>query len=112
MANTGDKIILRRFDDMHLHLRDGQLLIEVLSFTVQYAGRATIMPNLRPQAILNAEDVMRYRDEILRALDGIPHHQTFEPLMAIEIRDSTTPKMIEKPFQAAAIPTLAPAHRT
>jgi len=89
-----DKLTLRRLDDMHCHFRVGSLLKEVLPFTAQYAGRGIAMPNTRPRAILTGEDVIWYREEIKRALDEMPHRHPFEPLMTIEIRDSTTPQMI------------------
>jgi len=97
-----DRITLRRIDDFHVHLRQGEILKMVLRILVRYASRAVIMPNLRPRAILTADDVVWYRDEILRALDEIPDHPPFEPLMTIEVRDNTTPRMIDKAFQAGA----------
>lgn len=98
-----DRITLRRLDDMHCHFRVGLLLKEVLPFTAQYAGRGIAMPNTRPRAILTGEDIVWYRDEIRRALDEMPHRHPFEPLMTIEIRDSTTPKMIVEARCAGAV---------
>lgn len=98
-----DRITLRRLDDMHCHFRVGSLLKEVLPFTAQYAGRGIAMPNTRPRAILTGEDVVWYRDEIKRAIDEMPHRHPFEPLMTIEIRDSTTPQMINEAYRAGAV---------
>lgn len=98
-----DTITLRRLDDMHCHFRVGSLLKEVLPFTAQYASRGIAMPNTRPRAILTGNDVIWYRDEINRALDEMLHQHPFEPLMTIEVRDSTTPQMIEEARHAGAI---------
>ncbi len=98
-----ETITLRLFDDMHCHFRKGDLLKEVLPQTVRYAGRAVVMPNTRPQAVLTANDVIDYRIEIMRALDGLKLNSPFTPLMTIEIRDNTTPKMVYEAKLAGAI---------
>lgn len=98
-----DRITLRRMDDMHCHFRVGSLLKEVLPFTAQYAGRGIAMPNTRPRAILTGEDVVWYRDEIKRAFDEMQHRHPFEPLMTIEVRDSTTPEMVAEAHRAGAV---------
>ena len=98
-----DRITLRRFDDMHCHFRTNPLLAEVLPFTAQYAGRGIAMPNTRPRAILTVADVVWYRDEIGRVLDGMSNRPPFEPLMTIEIRDGTTSEMISQAWRAGAV---------
>jgi dihydroorotase len=97
------RVTLRCFDDMHVHLRTGSLLYQVLPETVRYANRAVVMPNLRPRAVLEKEDVIWYRNVIRHAVDTILEDSTFEPLMTIAIRDSTTPKMIVEAKEAGAI---------
>ncbi|MCF7845522.1 MAG: dihydroorotase [Candidatus Pacebacteria bacterium] len=98
------KITLRRFDDMHCHLRTGSLLEEVLPFTVRYASRAVVMPNIRPRSIITIDNLISYCKEIDSALDKIKDGELFEPIVAIEIRDNTTPEMIE---EASSIGVLA-----
>jgi dihydroorotase len=98
-----DGIDIRRLDDMHCHFRTGWLLKQVLPFTMQYANRGIAMPNTRPRAILTGDDVVWYRDEIMGALDEMPDQYPFKPLMTIEIRDNTTPKMIKEAFDAGAV---------
>ncbi len=93
----------RRWDDLHAHFRLSNLLYEVLPVTAEYCGRAIVMPNTRPRAILTGEDVVWYRDEILRTLDSFLTRYLFEPLMTIEIRDNTTPQMIATAFKAGAV---------
>ncbi len=98
-----DRIVLRRLDDMHCHFRVGSLLKEVLPFTAQYASRGIAMPNTRPRAILTANDVVWYRNEIERVLDETSNRHPFEPLMTIEIRDNTTPQIIVEASRAGAV---------
>jgi len=98
-----DKITLRRLNDMHCHFRLGQLLAEVLPFTARYAGRGIAMPNTRPRAILNGDDVVWYRDQIMLVLDALSVQTDFNPLMTVEIRDNTTPEMIIKAQNSGAI---------
>lgn len=101
-----NRITVRCFDDLHCHFRLEPLLSEVLPFTAAYAGRGLVMPNTKPCAILNAQDVKWYRGEIQRALD-IPslrnRKNTFVPLMTIEIRDDTTPSMVDGAWCAGAV---------
>ncbi|MDO8486235.1 MAG: dihydroorotase [Candidatus Staskawiczbacteria bacterium] len=96
-------IYLRKLDDMHCHFRLDWLLAQVLPFTARYAGRGVAMPNTRPRAILTADDVIWYRDRIMQVLSDLKRQCSFEPLMTIEIRDNTTPKMIIEAKHAGAV---------
>jgi len=98
-----NKITLRQMDDMHCHFRTGSLLKKALPFTAKYAGRGIAMPNTQPRAILTADDVVWYQNEISNALNELTCQYSFEPLMTIEIRDSTTPRMIKEARHAGAI---------
>ena len=42
------RITIRRPDDWHLHVRDGEMLKAVLPYTARHFGRAILMPNLVP----------------------------------------------------------------
>ena len=75
---------------------------EPLPYTTRYAGRAIAMLNMRPDAVLTEEDVIRYRDEIRRVL-GTKPKDSFEPLMTVEIRDSTTPRMVIRAHRTGAV---------
>lgn len=80
-----DRLVLRRPDDWHVHLRDGAMLKAVLPFTARQFGRAIIMPNLKPP-VTRAADAVAYRDRILAALpDGL----SFTPLMTAYLTDGT-----------------------
>jgi dihydroorotase len=89
-----DELIIRRPDDMHVHLRDGDLLTRVLPYTANVFGRALVMPNLTP-AILTGDDALRYSARIRSAL-GVrgTERGAFQPLMTIKITGATTAKMI------------------
>jgi dihydroorotase len=70
-------LTLRRPDDLHLHLRDGEAMRSVLPFTAARFARALIMPNLRPP-VTTTEHAQAYRQRIL---DALPAGTTFAPLM-------------------------------
>ena len=80
-------ITLRRPDDWHLHLRDGEMLKAVLPESARDFARAIIMPNLVPPVVTGA-DAAAYRDRILAAL---PEGMDFEPLMVLYLTEGTDP---------------------
>jgi dihydroorotase len=81
------RLVLRRPDDWHVHLRDGAMLRAVLPFTARQFGRAVIMPNLRPP-VVTAADAAAYRARIHAAR---PRDLAFEPLMTVYLTDRTDP---------------------
>jgi dihydroorotase len=83
---------LRRPDDLHLHLRDGEPMRSVLPFTAARFARAVIMPNLRP-AVTTTEQALAYRQRILAAL---PQGAAFEPLMTLYLTDRTDPAEVDR----------------
>jgi dihydroorotase len=85
-------LTLRRPDDLHLHLRDGEPMRSVLPFTAARFARALIMPNLRP-AVTTAEQAQAYRQRILGAL---PPGMAFEPLMTLYLTDRTDPAEVDR----------------
>ena len=80
-----ERLTLRRPDDFHLHLRDGDMMRAVLPFTAEIFARAIVMPNLAPP-VRTVADVIDYRDRILSCL--APDHP-FEPLMTVYLTDDT-----------------------
>jgi dihydroorotase len=80
-------ITLRRPDDLHLHLRDGESMRAVLPFTAARFARALIMPNLRPP-VTTTQQALAYRQRIL---DALPTGMTLEPLMTLYLTDRTDP---------------------
>ena len=78
-----DKIIIRRPDDWHVHLRDGPMLSQVVNFTAKQFKRAIIMPNLTPP-VITAKRGMEYRERILKSVDPT---LGFTPLMVSYLTD-------------------------
>ena len=77
--STPSTLTLRRPDDWHVHLRDGQMLSAAVRYTARQFARAIVMPNLSPPVttFLAAE---AYRARILATL---PAGVRFTPLMTI-----------------------------
>ena len=48
MSNSPTQIQLIQPDDWHLHIRDGEVMKDVLADTARQFARAIIMPNLKP----------------------------------------------------------------
>lgn len=78
---TLQSITIRRPDDWHVHLRDGDMLKLVAPYTSRQFARAIVMPNLVPPVTTVAQ-AASYRDRILAAAgDG------FTPLMTCYLTD-------------------------
>jgi len=107
---TGDRLIIRRPDDWHVHLRDGAMLAGVARYTAAQFGRAIVMPNLSPP-VTTVQQARHYRDRIMAAL---PEGSSFEPLMTAYLTDQIAPAEIEAGFAAGVFTAckLYPAHAT
>jgi dihydroorotase len=70
-------LLIRRPDDCHVHLRDGEMMRAVLPFTASQFARGVIMPNLTPP-VATVAAAAAYRERILAAR---PIGNDFEPLM-------------------------------
>jgi len=81
---------IRRPDDWHLHLRDGEHLAAVLPHTAARFARALVMPNLKPPMTTTAA-LADYRARILRVL---PAGMSFEPMMTLYLTDRTPPEEV------------------
>jgi dihydroorotase len=103
-----DTITIRRPDDWHVHLRDGEMLRAVAPFTARQFARAIVMPNLTPP-ITELGAAADYRDRV-RAAAG----PGFQPLMTCYLTDDSDPDRIAHGFEddlwIAA--KLYPAHAT
>ena len=82
-----DTLTIRRPDDWHIHLRDGQMLADVVNYTARQFARAIVMPNLKPPVTTVALG-RAYRDRILAAVDPA---LDFTPLMTAYLTDATDP---------------------
>jgi dihydroorotase len=76
-----ETITIRRPDDWHVHLRDGEMLKAVAPYTARQFARAIVMPNLVPPvaSVAMASD---YRERILAAAGP-----GFAPLMTAYLTD-------------------------
>ena len=83
-------LTLRRPDDWHVHLRDGDMLRAVAPFTARQFGRAIIMPNLVPP-VTSVEMARGYRERIREAAGP-----DFTPLMTCYLTDQSEPDEIER----------------
>ena len=83
-------LTIRRPDDWHLHVRDGEILAAVLPFTANVFSRAIIMPNLTPP-VTTIQEAEAYRSRILSALG---EDTAFEPLMTAYLTDTIDPNEI------------------
>lgn len=87
-----DALTIRRPDDWHLHLRDGEAMAAVLPDSARRFARAIVMPNLKP-AVRTTNQALDYRERILAAL---PEDLAFEPLMTLYLTDDTPPEEIAR----------------
>lgn len=88
ITSIPDRIVIRRPDDWHLHLRDGAMLQAVLPSTAAHFARALVMPNLVPPVVTGAQ-ALAYRNRIMAAL---PPGAAFAPLMTLYLTEDTDPE--------------------
>lgn len=74
-----EKLILKKPDDWHLHLRDGAALQTLVPCSSRYCGRVVVMPNLLPP-IKDLAAARAYRSRVLAAA---PANGNFKPLMTL-----------------------------
>ena len=83
-------LTIRKPDDWHVHLRDGEMLQKVAPYTARQFARAIIMPNLVPP-ITAVEAARDYRKRILEVTAP-----GFTPLMTCYLTDQTSPDEIAR----------------
>jgi dihydroorotase len=107
MPNT---LTIRRPDDWHVHVRDGDVMRGVVPYTARQFARAIIMPNLSPP-VSSVEAVAAYRDRILAA---VPDGVDFTPLMTAYLTDATLGDDLARGFSEGVFTAakLYPAHAT
>ncbi len=89
-------LTIRRPDDWHVHLRDGEVLRKVAPYTARQFGRAIVMPNLVPP-ITTVEAAEAYRERIREAAGP-----GFEPLMTCYLTDQTSADELERGHREGA----------
>ncbi|MFA6106304.1 MAG: dihydroorotase [Patescibacteria group bacterium] len=95
-----NKIIIRKPDDFHVHLRNGEMLKNIIHATDSVFARVLAMGNL-PEPVATAEDVVNYRNEIMSAAEP-----GFEPIMTIMLVNKTTPEIAEAAYREAGVKVL------
>jgi dihydroorotase len=104
------RLILRRPDDWHVHLRDGAMLTSVVNYTARQFARAIVMPNLKtPVTTVAAAEA--YRARILAA---VAPGTRFTPLMTCYLTDGIDAAEIARGHKAGVFTAckLYPAHAT
>lgn len=89
-----EPLVLRRPDDWHVHVRDGETLALVARHTAWPFARAIIMPNLSPP-VTTVDAARAYRERILAAL---PPGAGFTPLMTAYLTDEIDPAEIARGY--------------
>jgi dihydroorotase len=105
-----ERLVMRRPDDWHVHLRDGDMLKAVAGYTARQFARAIVMPNLTPPVTTIAA-AQGYRDRIMAAL---PAGADFTPLMTCYLTDGADPREIAEGYERGVFAAckLYPAHAT
>ena len=110
MTAPSQVLKIRRPDDWHLHLRDGDMLKTVVPYTSETYGRAIVMPNLAPP-VTTVDAAIAYRQRIL---DAVPAGHNFTPLMTCYLTDTLDPNELERGFNEGVFTAakLYPANAT
>ena len=87
---TLQSLTIRRPDDWHVHLRDGEMLKTVAPYTARQFARAIVMPNLVPP-VTSVEVAAAYRDRIIAAAGS-----GFTPLMTCYLTDHVDSDELER----------------
>jgi dihydroorotase len=87
---TLQSLTIRRPDDWHVHLRDGDMLKTVAPYTARQFARAIVMPNLAPP-VTRVEEAASYRERIIAAAGP-----GFAPLMTCYLTDDVDPNELER----------------
>jgi dihydroorotase len=105
-----ETVTIRRPDDWHVHLRDGEMLRTVAEYTARQFARAIVMPNLSPP-VTDTVSAAAYRERIMAAL---PEGADFAPLMTCYLTDATDPDEVARGFKAGVFTAakLYPANAT
>jgi dihydroorotase len=77
--------------DMHLHLRDNEMLEVVAPLSAKNFAGAVVMPNLVPP-VKTIEDVRNYKKRILKAING----ENFNPYMTVFFHEELTRENLEE----------------
>ncbi len=88
-------------DDWHLHIRDGEVMKDVLADTARQFARAIIMPNLKPP-VTTVDLANAYRARIEASLQSLAV-TSFTPLMTLYLTDNTSADEVRKAKEAGIV---------
>src|SRR3989338_10986335 len=96
-----DTVVIPRWFDRHLHVRNGDMLKVVLPCTLEECAQgAVIMGNLKhPDETLTIEKALAYRKRIQALL---PLDSDFVPCMTLYLTDSISPEEVVRGFEEGA----------
>ena len=94
MATNPTQIELIQPDDWHLHIRDGEVMKDVLADTARQFARAIIMPNLKPP-VTTVDLANAYRARIEGQLKVLGMN-SFTPLMTLYLTNNTSADEVRK----------------
>lgn len=90
--------------DMHLHLRDGEMLEHIAQHSSHTFSGAIIMPNLVPP-VSTKEDVVSYKERIMNAIGD----DTFDPYMTLFFKPTYDKAFLESVKEVITAIKLYPA---
>ena len=93
MSNLNQLQIIQP-DDWHLHIRDGEVMKDVLADTARQFARAIIMPNLKPP-VTTVALAKAYKSRIESQLQALGI-SGFTPLMTLYLTDNTSANEVHK----------------
>ncbi len=105
-----DQLVIRQPDDWHVHLRDEEILEDVVGYTARQFARAIVMPNLAPP-VTSVAAGSAYRERIIAA---VPKGMQFTPLMTCYLTDGLDRSEVVRGFQRGVFTAckLYPANAT
>lgn len=92
-------LTITRPDDWHLHLRDGDVLKDLVHHTSAQFARAIVMPNLTPP-VTTTEMARAYRQRII---DNVPAGHQFEPLMSLYLTNNTPASEVQRAKESGIV---------
>ena len=101
MSNGPAQIQLIQPDDWHLHIRDGEVMKDVLADTARQFARAIIMPNLKPP-VTTVDLAKAYQERIEANLKSLGV-SSFTPLMTLYLTDNTSADEVRKAKAAGIV---------
>lgn len=92
----GNKLTILKPSDMHIHLRQGDMLRTTVRDASEWFCRGVVMPNTLPP-VNSPEAAVSYRNEILSLTDS------FEPLMTFKLYAGMTGEAVRKMAAVGAV---------